>query len=304
MPVPDYETLMLPVLRLFGEGVPNVAACLPRLRTEFALTEAEVAEMLPSGRVTILQNRAHWARTYLSKAGLLHSPGRNRHAITEAGRAVLANPPARIDNAFLARFAGFEDWRTAGHEAPAIDAAPRATNPAATPEETVAAAISALDAALREDLVARLATLSPQRFERLILDLLSAMGYGGGDLSQARMTPTTGDGGIDGIIHEDALGLDAVYVQAKRYAPGNSVGRPAIQQFIGTLTGEGAAKGVFVTTSAFSREAREFLGKVQQRVVLIDGQHLAGLLIRHRVGVRERERHAICTIDEDWFAED
>ncbi|MFZ9685688.1 MAG: restriction endonuclease [Gemmobacter sp.] len=305
MPVPDYETLMLPVLRLFGEGVPNVAACLPRLRTEFALTEAEAAEMLPSGRVTILQNRAHWARTYLSKAGLLHSPGRNRHAITEAGRAVLANPPARIDNAFLARFAGFEDWRNAPQVVRNREAGePADAGPAVTPEETVAAAIAALDAALREDLVARLATLSPQRFERLILDLLSAMGYGGGDLSNARMTPTTGDGGIDGIIHEDALGLDAVYVQAKRYAPGNSVGRPAIQQFIGTLTGEGAAKGVFVTTSAFSREAREFLGKVQQRVVLIDGQHLARLLIRHRVGVRERERHAICTIAEDWFAED
>ncbi len=226
MPVPDYETLMLPVLRLFGEGVPNVAACLPRLRTEFALTEAEAAELLPSGRKTRLQDRAHWARTYLSKAGLLHSPGRNRHAITEAGRAVLANPPARIDNAFLARFAGFEDWRTAPQVVRNREAGePADANPAATPEETVAAAIAALDAALREDLVARLATLSPQRFERLILDLLSAMGYGGGDLSNARMTPTTGDGGIDGIIHEDALGLDAVYVQAKRYAPGNSVGR-------------------------------------------------------------------------------
>lgn len=302
MPVPDYETLMLPVLRLFGEGLPNVAACLPRLRAEFALTEAEAGEFLPSGRVTILQSRAHWARTYLSKAGLLHSPGRNRHAITEAGRAVLANPPDRLDSAFLARFDGFEDWRTAARAAPRPESTPEPAP--ATPEETIAAAVAALDAALRDDLLTRLAALSPQRFERLILDLLSAMGYGGGDLSKAMMTPGSGDGGIDGIIHEDALGLDAVYIQAKRYAPGNTVGRPAIQQFIGTLTGEGAAKGVFVTTSGFSREARDFLGKVQQRVVLIDGQHLAGLLIRHRVGVRERVRHAVCTIDEDWFAED
>jgi len=302
MPVPDYETLMLPVLRLFGEGLPNVAACLPRLRAEFALTEAEADELLPSGRLTILQSRAHWARTYLSKAGLLHSPGRNRHAITEAGRAVLANPPDRLDSAFLARFDGFEDWRTAARAAPRPESTPEPAP--VTPEETIAAAVAALDAALRDDLLTRLAALSPQRFERLILDLLSAMGYGGGDLSKAMMTPGSGDGGIDGIIHEDALGLDAVYIQAKRYAPGNTVGRPAIQQFIGTLTGEGAAKGVFVTTSGFSREARDFLGKVQQRVVLIDGQHLAGLLIRHRVGVRERVRHAVCTIDEDWFAED
>lgn len=144
MPVPDYESLMLPVLRLFGEGLPNVAACLPRLRAEFALTEAEAGEFLPSGRVTILQSRAHWARTYLSKAGLLHSPGRNRHAITEAGRAVLANPPARLDSAFLARFDGFEDWRTAARAAPRAPKAhpnpppprPRKPSPPPSPPST------------------------------------------------------------------------------------------------------------------------------------------------------------------------
>ncbi len=167
----------------------------------------------------------------------------------------------------------------------------------------MASAQSILDAALRDDLLSILKDISPVRFERLILDLLSSMGYGGGDLTNAHMTKSSGDGGIDGIIYEDALGLDAVYIQAKRYAPENKVSRPAIQQFVGSLNGEGATKGVFVTTSDFSAEAKGFLGKVQHRIVLINGQELARLMIRYGVGVRARTTYVIKGVDEDYFAD-
>jgi restriction system protein len=159
------------------------------------------------------------------------------------------------------------------------------------------------EAALAEDLLQRLYSMHPVRFERLILDLLKAMGYGSGTFGKHEMTKTSGDGGIDGIIHEDALGLDAVYIQAKRYQAETKVGRPAIQQFIGSLTGEGATKGVFVTTSDFSAEARGYLSKVQHRVVLIGGRELARLMIRHGVGVRDRISYIIRSVDEDYFAD-
>jgi restriction system protein len=161
-----------------------------------------------------------------------------------------------------------------------------------------------LNASLRDELLSILYQMSPQRFERVILDLLGAMGYGGGDLSRSMMTKTTGDGGVDGIIHEDALGLDAVYIQAKRYDVKNNIGRPDIQRFIGSLTGEGANKGVFVTTSDFSRDAVDYLQRVQHRVVLINGQRLARLMIQHGVGVRTRQTYLIQSVDEDYFSDE
>ncbi len=315
MAIPDYETLMLPVLKLFAEGVPNVAACVPALQKQFHISDAEAAELIPSGRTTILQGRAHWARTYLAKAGLLMSPRRNQHVITELGLKVLASDPAKIDNDMLAGFEGFTDWINrsrrgsdgepagAGSTLSPTVAGPAAIDERQTPEDAMASAAALLDAALRDELLIVLQQLSPQRFERLIIDLLIAMGYGGGDLANGMMTKATGDGGIDGIIHEDALGLDAVYVQAKRYATDNKVSRPDVQQFIGSLTGEGATKGVFVTTSDFSREAHEYLKRVQHRVVLINGQQLARLMIQHGVGVRVRQTYRIQSLDEDYFAD-
>jgi restriction system protein len=261
--------------------------------------------------MTVLASRAHWARTFLSKAGLLASPRRNVHEITDMGRALLAECPERIDNAVLERFDSFRAWRLASRTSISVGdvedlspSPPRSSEPAsATPEERMATAHAELEAALRSELLEQLTQMDPIRFERLILDLLKAMGYGAGALARHLTTKATGDGGIDGIIHEDALGLDAVYIQAKRYSPDLKVGRPAIQQFIGSLTGEGATKGVFVTTSGFSREAREFLLRVQHRVVLIDGDNLAGLMIRHGVGVRDREVYTIRSLDEDAFAD-
>lgn len=316
MPIPDYETLMLPVLRLFGEGVKNVAECLPRLKSEFEISDEEAAELLPSGRITVLQSRAHWARTYLSKAGLLESPKRNQHIITQKGREVLATNPPHINNAFLDGFEGFREWRARASAEPVagnqvndepVSSATQATDvrveSGQTPEDAMASAHKVMNAALRDDLLALLQTMSPTRFERLILDLLAAMGYGGGDLSNGRMTRATGDGGIDGVIDEDALGLDAVYIQAKRYDPSYKVGRPDLQRFVGSLTGEGATKGVFVTTSDFSRDASSYLERVQHRIRLINGQKLAGLMIQYGVGVRARSNYTIHSVDEDYFSE-
>lgn len=305
MPIPDYQTLMLPVLRLFAEGAGNVTDCLPAIRQQFGITEAAAAELIPSGRVTLLSNRVHWARTYLSKAGLLDSPARNRHRITERGRQFLAANPDRIDNRRLEAIPEFAAWRnTAAGAADPLAAPASVPGPAdtQTPEDLIETAHRTLNAALRDELLTLLRSIAPDRFELLILDLLRAMGFGAGRSERAQTTRRTGDGGVDGIIHEDALGLDAVYIQAKRYGADNKVSRPAIQQFVGSLTGEGATKGVFVTTSEFSQEARSYLDRVQQRIVLIDGPRLAQLMIDHDVGVRARKAYVIRSIDEDYFA--
>lgn len=303
MPVPDYETLMLPVLRLFAEGAKNISECVPRLKDQFGISDEEARELIPSGRITVLQSRAHWARTYLSKAGLLHSPKRNLHVVTDRGLQLLATNPTRIDNKALDVFEDFRAWRKAESVSGEVTGSPSLViDDSQTPEEAIASAHAMLSAALRDELLALLQDVSPQQFERLILDLLVAMGYGGGDLANGLMTKATGDNGIDGIINEDALGLDAVYIQAKRYAPENKVSRPDIQRFVGSLTGEGANKGVFVTTSDFSREAREYLIRVQHRIVLINGATLAKLMIQHGVGVRARSTYVISSVDEDYFS--
>ncbi len=306
MPIPDYETLMLPVLRLFGAGAAkNVSDCIPHLRAEFAISDDEANQLIPSGRVTVLQSRAHWARTYLSKAGMLKSPQRNVHEITLRGQDFLATNPAQITNSILDQFEDFAAWRSPSGASRSTDAGFPVAPPIddrQTPEDAIEAATAILNSTLSDDLLSLLLEVTPQRFERIILDLLSAMGYGGGRLDNASMTPTAGDGGIDGIINEDALGLDAVYIQAKRYAPENKVSRPDIQRFIGSLTGEGATKGVFVTTSDFSREAREYIQRVQHRVVLINGRKLTDLMIAYDVGVRPRQTYILRSVDEDYFA--
>ncbi len=318
MPVPDYETMMLPVLRAFADGAETVRDCLPALRAQFSISDEEAAETLPSGRTTVLASRAHWARTYMAKARLIESPRRGVHRITDRGRALLARGPERIDNALLrSEFPDFAEWLACARQRPSgVTEGPRG-NPGEeadcldvlpvvhreSPEELIQRAHAEIEQTLADELLASVRAMEPVRFEKLVLDLMTAMGYGAGSLGSRRLTPATGDGGIDGIIHEDALGLDAVYVQAKRYAADNKVSRPAIQQFIGSLTGEGATKGVFVTTSGFSADARDYLRRVQHRVVLIDGPELARRMIRHGVGVRVRETIEIKGIDADYFDE-
>lgn len=312
MAIPDYESLMRTVLQAFADGARNVSEVLPTVQSQFEITDEEAAELLPSGRVTIIASRVHWARTYLSKADLLTSPKRNLHVITQRGRELLQQCPDRIDNDVLTQFDGFKTWKERS-QAPADGDTGLPVNDtlskspinktSLTPEEVIATAARTIEAELSDALLQEVLGLSPTRFERLILDLLRAMGYGGGADSMYRETAQSGDGGIDGIIDEDALGLDAVYIQAKRYAPENKIGREALQAFIGSLTGEGASKGVFVTTSDFSKPARDYVHRVQQRVVLINGDRLARLMIAHEVGVRARQVYVIRSVDEDYFAE-
>jgi restriction system protein len=209
----------------------------------------------------------------------------------------------------LDQFSEFREWR-AQSRLNGIDGQKSSTPSAKlqidsnqTPEDSISQAYSLLNASLRDELLDLLYSMTPARFERLILDLLGKMGFGGGNVKNAKMTKTIGDGGIDGIIDEDALGLDAVYIQAKRYNSDYKVGRPDLQKFVGSLTGEGAAKGVFITTSDFSRDAVEYVTRVQHRIRLVNGQELADLMIRYEVGVRSRLTYVIRSVDEDYFAD-
>jgi len=309
MAIPDYQPLMLPVLRLAAKGETRVPEVEERIADEFGLTPDERNQLLPSGRQRILHNRVHWAKFYMGKAGLIASPRRGRFGATEAGRAFLATNLDRIDVKRLLEFPSFKEFYRGDHTSAADAEAPEdeATTPTpvqATPEEQIESAHAAIQSALRTDLLQRIFANSPSFFENVIIDLLLAMGYGGSLRSAATQLGRSGDGGVDGVISEDRLGLDRVYVQAKRKDPGNSVGRPDVQGFVGSLVGLGATKGVFVTTSTFSAQAVEFVRHLSQRVILIDGQQLADLMIEHNVGVRVSRAIEFKRLDEDFFAED
>lgn len=305
MAIPDFQSLMLPVLRLFDKGAINIAECLPILQKELGVSDEEAAILNPSGTMTTFANRTHWARTYLSKAGLLSSPARNQHVITEAGRKLLVSGVTKIDLKLLKQISIVNN----DAEPVFLDVGAQNKNEASglpispdqTPEERMDSDFATVEAALVAELLEALYVMHFAKFEQLILDLLTKMGYGAGNIANSQMTKTSGDGGIDGIINEDKLGLDAVYIQAKRYAPDSKVGRPALQAFVGSLTGEGATKGVFVTTSDFSKEARDYVQKVQHRIVLINGTRLARLMIQNEVGVRARKTYTLRTVDEDYF---
>jgi restriction system protein len=272
MAIPDYQTLMLPVLRFAADGETRVPDFEEKIANEFGLTGAERDQLLPSGRQRVLNNRIHWAKFYLIKAGLMTSPRRGRFVTSEAGRTLLASKPERIDVNRLLEYPSFQEFYRAsqttdtvtgtediktGEPAPIATATPATVQ--STPEEQIEAAYAAMQLALRADLLQRVLANSPSFFESVIVELLLAMGYGGSRRSAATQLGRTGDGGVDGVISEDRLGLDRVYVQAKRYGPGSTVGRPDVQGFVGSLVGLGATKGVFVTTSSFSAQAKEFV---------------------------------------------
>jgi restriction system protein len=306
---------MLPVLQLAAAGETRVPDVAVRIADQFGLTPAERDQLLPSGRQRILHNRVHWAKFYMSKAGLIESTRRGWFVASQAGRALLATDPKRIDVQALFAIPSFVDFYKGGSaesDAENKDGPPSVLATAAsvtavaqiTPEEQIDALLITQNTTLRDDLLHRILQNSPSFFEGVILDLLVGMGYGGSRLNAAHQLGRTGDGGIDGVINEDALGLDRVYVQAKRYAIGNAVGRPDVQGFVGSLVGVGAAKGVFVTTSAFSQQAIDFVRHLAQRVILIDGPRLASLMIEHNVGVRVNRTVEFKRLDEDFFSED
>ena len=306
MAIPDYQALMLPVLRLAATGVTRVPDAAAAIAEQLGLTEAEREEMLPSGRQRVLHNRIHWAKFYMAKAGLIDSPARGRFVASAEGRALLATQPAAITVETLKTYPAFAqfyagDAQASPAEASVAEAAATAT---ATPEEQIDAAHGVLHAALKAELLQRVLAQSPAFFERAIVDLLVAMGYGGSHEGAALSLGRSGDGGVDGVIDEDRLGLDRIYVQAKRYAPHVGVGRPDVQGFVGSLVGFGATKGVFVTTSSFSAPAIDFVRHLPQRVILIDGARLADLMIEHGVGVRVSRTIAVKRLDEDFFADE
>lgn len=311
MAIPDYQSLMLPVLRLAAEGEARVPDAAEKLADQLGLSQAEREEMLPSGRQRLFHNRIHWAKFYMTKAGLIDSPARGRFVASKAGRALLATNPVDINVDTLKAYPTFSEFyasstSVAGSSNAAIAGVgePIDATTSATPEEQIDAAQAVLHQALKADLLQRILAQSPAFFERAIVDLLVGMGYGGSHDNAARRLGKTGDGGIDGVIDEDRLGLDRIYVQAKRYASHVSVGRPEVQGFLGSLVGVGAAKGVFVTTSSFSAPATDFVRHLPQRIVLIDGDRLADLMIEHGVGVRIARTVDVKRLDEDFFVEE
>lgn len=304
MPIPDYQSLMLPVLEIAARGETSVPVAEAEVAARFGLSDAEREQKLPSGKQRVLHNRIHWAKFYLSKAGYLESPRRGRFVITSAGKDLLKKPPPNLDTQYLLSVPAFREFYR-NDQADEVVASPAEQAPAAaTPEEVIESAFNATQAALRAELLERILQNSSSFFEGLIVELLVAMGYGGSHRNAAAQLGRSGDGGVDGVINEDVLGLDRVYVQAKRYAPGLSVGRPEVQAFTGSLVGLGATKGVFVTTSTFSSQATDFAGRIPQRVVLIDGKRLTELIIEHGVGVRLSRILEFKRIDEDFFSEE
>ncbi|MFN9734441.1 MAG: winged helix-turn-helix domain-containing protein, partial [Microcystis sp.] len=255
MPIPDFQSIMLPLLKILADGkVYKYREILEALAREFQVTEAERKEMVPSGQQEIFDNRVGWAKTYLKKAGLIDSPQRATFVISEKGKEILSQNPARIDTKFLRQFPEFQKFNRVNkqNETITLDSNLSASEQEQTPEELLENSYKEIRQALATDLLSILRKLSPDDFEKLVVELLVKMGYGGSIRDAGKAVGRSGDQGIDGIIKEDRLGLDIIYIQAKRWADNNAVGRPEIQKFVGALAGQGAKKGIFITTSYFT----------------------------------------------------
>lgn len=300
MAVPDYQTLMSPIVELASDSQDHrIADLIERLSEKFALTEEERDQRIQSGQRTIF-NRTHWAVTYLVKAGVLERSARGTVRITARGREVLADKPKRIDVKYLSKFPELVAFRSHG-AAPIPESTQVATQ---TPDELLDATYAALRGNVEADLLDRVLASPPDFFEQLVVDLLVAMGYGGADPGASRRVGKTGDDGIDGVIDEDKLGLDAVYIQAKRWDPSHPVRRPDLQGFAGSLEGQRAGKGVFITTSRFTEDAREYVGRISKRIVLIDGPTLVRLMYDHGIGVRDHRQYIVRKVDSAYFEGD
>lgn len=301
--VPDYETLMLPVLNALADGEPKSAAALREaVSPAVGVTEEDRAERIPSG-ARLFDNRVHWAVTYLVQARLIERPKRGVVQIAERGREVLREDPERIDGDLLTRFPEFVEFknrrtgsrpRTGPPDDSTIARRPE------TPKERLSEAVEEANGAVAEDLLRRIREREPAFLEDVVLELLTAMGYGGRE-GAAEHLGQSGDQGLDGVIRQDALGLDRVYVQAKRYAADRAIGRPEIQAFVGALQGAQADRGIFITTSRFTSDAEDYAERVAARLVLIDAQHLGDLMVRHSIGVQAEDTFVLKQIDEDYF---
>jgi restriction system protein len=310
MTIPSHEEAMLPVLQTLSDGVERHRRSLADMMADhFRLSTEERTRLLPSGKAPVIRSRTGWALSYMKQAGLVRSPRRGWYQVTDEGRRVLAESPPAIDNEFLMKFEGFRDFRNrsrpeAGAETDVeiVETEPDVL-PAAVeaPDEALERAYRRLRTAVEAELIDTIKSVSPTFFEELVIDLLVRMGYGGNRTEAARAIGRTGDGGIDGVIDEDRLGLDSIYVQAKRWEA--TVGRPEIQKFAGALQGQRATKGIFITTSTFSREAEDYSQRIGTRIVLIDGRRLAELLFEHDVGVSPKGTYVVKDVDGDYFEE-
>jgi restriction system protein len=305
MTIPDFQSIMLPMLELMSDkkerSMQEILACM---NDHYQLTENEQNEMLSSGKQTTFYNRVGWARTYLSKSGLLVMTRRSHYQITPRGLKALMDKPARIDMRFLTRYPEyieFRDFKRKGTDSSSVATKSRTDqqDDERTPEEILEDAYQEIREDLAVELIGQVKNCSPAFFERLVVELLVKMGYGGSRREAARAVGQTGDGGIDGIIDEDRLGLDAIYIQAKRWE--GSVGRPEIQKFVGALMGQKAKKGIFLTSSSFSSEAIDYVSNIDYKIVLIDGKRLAELMIDYDIGVTEVTSYRLKRIDSDYF---
>jgi restriction system protein len=302
MAVPDFQSLMLPLLRIAGDGAEHsLAEAREVLAKEFQLTQADREEMLPSGRQARFGNRVAWAKSYLQQAELLKSAKRGHFQVTPRGKDVLAKPLKRIDIKFLDQYPEFQAFRS-GHdgEGAAPDGGGAPAEPE-SPEEALEASHLKIQAALASEVLSRVKAGTPEFFERLVVELLLKMGYGGSRSDAGRAVGKAGDEGIDGVISEDRLGLDIVYLQAKKWE--GTVGRPEIQRFVGALHGKRAKKGVFITTGTFSADAIGYVDRIDPKVVLIDGRRLAELMIAFDVGVATARTYHVKRLDSDYFEE-
>jgi len=300
MPIPDYQEVMLPVLECLADGKEHsLADVREAISDRFALTEEERNELIPSGKQRVIANRVGWARTYMKKAGLLAYPKRGHLLITDSGLDLLKEQPAAVDVKLLKRYPGFlEFWTRKPDDGEEVSAVAESK----TPEEVLQESYDEIRANLEGEILQLVLSCTPGYFERIVVELLVKMGYGGSLQDAGEVLGKSGDEGVDGVIKEDRLGLDLLYVQAKRWE--NQVSRPEVQKFAGALQGKKAKKGVFITTSGFSSGARDFAESIDSRLVLIDGRELARLMVDFDLGVSTESTFAIKKIDHDYFDEE
>ena len=303
MPIPPFQDLFQPFLRYVADGqVHTTQEVAGHLANVFQLTPEELTEVLPSGRQARFYNRVAWAKSFLGKALVIEHTGRSRFRITQRGRDLLATNLPRIDNRTLSQYTEFQAFRGThddenGEKSAQVPLLPEFL--AQTPEEQLESAYQTIREELGQALIDQTLKCSPEFFEQLVVDLLLAMGYGGSRRDAGAAVGKTADGGIDGIIKEDRLGLDAVYIQAKRWQ--GTVGSPVVRDFVGSLVGHASNKGVLITTSKFSKEAEDYAKRIPQKVVLIDGIRLAGLMVDFGIGVSDVATYAIKRLDTDYF---
>jgi restriction system protein len=303
MSIPDYKTIMLPLLRHLADGQEKSSQeTFEALSRTFGLSEQEKNELLPSGNQPIFMNKIGWAKTYLEKAGLIESPKRGYYKITERGLSTLKKNPKEIDNKYLSQFSEFADFiKTRVVKKNFVEEYIEIDN-AKTPDENIDYNYQKIRNALANDVLDKIKQCSPYFIEKLVVDLLLKIGYGGSREDAGKIIGKSADGGIDGIIKEDKLGLDTIYIQAKRWD--GTIGRPEIQKFAGALQGQRARKGVFITTSKFTKEAMDFASMIENKIILIDGDTLSNLMIDYDIGVSTINIYTIKRIDSDYFIDE